>query len=125
MKISNVFISDAVPVDPDAFRNEFDRMVVEWSHQKMWEAQHFLLRLTEQLVEFRKNPTKEEKDLMLVEMDKVLGDAMEIDRFFTKELKRTDLNEVERYTFQDGKYSSELLVKNLDETRKEIESIPV
>lgn len=119
------FKGAATPIKPDDFRNEFDYLLVQWSHERIAEMENFLLHLTQHIETFKASPNAEEKERLLNEVNLVLGNTVGIHQFFEEELKRTDLNLLEKYIFGDGKISVEMLQKSFEQAEKEIEAVVV
>lgn len=75
--------------------------------------------------ELRKTPTKALQDRIVLEIEETLAHVQGINHYLTEEVKRTDLNLLERFTFDSLRASSEVLIKNLEAAEKEVKAIHV
>lgn len=84
-----------------------------------------MLRLSEQMAELRKTPTKALQEKIVLEMEEVLAHVHAINHYLSDEVKRTDLNLLERFTFDSLRASSDVLIRDLEAAEKEVKAIHV
>nr|AAX34059.1 Tyr p 5.03 allergen [Tyrophagus putrescentiae] len=82
------------------FRNEFDHLIVAAAVQRFHDLEEFLLKLSEQVADLEKTKNREEKAKILREITIADGLVVGGRTYFEKELKRTDLDLVEKFNFE-------------------------
>nr|AAQ54605.1 Gly d 5.01 [Glycyphagus domesticus] len=108
---------------PDDFRNEFDRLMVIAIQERFADVEHFLARLTHQLVELEKSKSKAVKDQILLEIDTSLNLLAGAKVHLERELKRTDLNFLEKFNLDEILATGTVLYKDLEETQKHVKAV--
>nr|AAQ54606.1 Gly d 5.02 [Glycyphagus domesticus] len=109
--------------NPDDFRNEYDRLLVITIQEKLADTEHFLARLSHQLVELNKSKSKAVKDQILLEIDFSLNFLAGANGHLERELKRTDLNFLEKFNFEELLATGTVLYKDLEETQKHVKAV--
>lgn len=117
--------TDAADVKPGDFQQEFDQLLAEWAREKVTEGEILLARLSHELTLFRQNPTKAEQEKLTGEIDSALAHLNGINHYLVEEVKRTDLDVFEKFTFDTLRVSSEILAKDLAHAEAEVKAIHV
>ena len=105
------------------FRNEFDHLLVATATQRFHELEDFLLKLSEQVADLEKTHNKEEKARIVREISAALTFTSGSHGFFERELKRTDLDLVEKFNFEAALATAQVLNKDLSALATRVNAI--
>ncbi|KAH9405890.1 PREDICTED: mite allergen Blo t 5-like [Rhagoletis zephyria] len=111
-----------VPAKGD-FRNEFDHLLVSTLMEGMYKGEQHLLRLSEEIAHLESTKTKVEQDRIVREIEVTVAFIEGGARVVEQELKRTDLNILERFNFEEVQALSKLLVKDLKEAEVKVKAV--
>lgn len=111
------FAVTAAPVD---WRSEYDRLLFELTEQNVRRADELLIRLQRQVNEYKQTKNKEIADRVIQEVEFTTPLVKGAQEYAQKELKRTDLNHVERYLFEKVNDEATILVKHYTALEKEL-----
>nr|APU87554.1 Blo t 5 allergen [Blomia tropicalis] len=107
----------------DDFRNEFDHLLIEQVNHAIEKGEHQLLYLQHQLDELNENKSKELQEKIIRELDVVCAMIEGAQGALERELKRTDLNILERFNYEEAQTLSKILLKDLKETEQKVKDI--
>lgn len=91
------------------YRQLYDHLLMETINEKIREAERFLERVSHQLVEFQTTKNEEVHAQIIRELNFVLPMLAGIEHHFDEELKKTGLNEFERFFIEKAKNEAILL----------------
>lgn len=111
------FAATEAPVD---WRSEYDRLLFELTEQNVRRGDELLVRLQRQVNEYKQTKNKEIADRVIREVEFTLPLMKGAQDYVQKELKRTDLNHVERYLFEKVNDEATILVKHYTALEKEL-----
>jgi hypothetical protein len=107
---SSVFYAETQkPVD---YRNEYDRLLYATIEEHMRMGDGMLLGLNRQLQEYQKTKSADVKAHIVSEVDRILPLLKMAEANVTRELKRTDLNHIERFLYEKAQDEIALLIKH-------------
>jgi hypothetical protein len=107
---SSVFYAETQkPVD---YRNEYDRLLYATIEEHMRMGDGMLLGLNRQLQEYQKTKSADVKAHIVSEVDRILPLLKTAEANVTRELKRTDLNHIERFLYEKAQDEIALLIKH-------------
>nr|ABH06350.1 Blo t 21 allergen [Blomia tropicalis] len=116
-----IAVACALPVSNDNFRHEFDHMIVNTATQRFHEIEKFLLHITHEVDDLEETGNKDEKARLLRELT-VSEAFIEGSRgYFQRELKRTDLDLLEKFNFEAALATGDLLLKDLKALQKRVQ----
>jgi len=107
----------AAPVD---WRSEYDRLLFELIEQNIRRGDELLVRLQRQVNEYKQTKNKEIATRVAEEVDFTIPLIKNAQEHAQRELKRTDLNQVERYLFEKVNDEATILVKYYTALEKEV-----
>lgn len=82
-----------------------------------------MLYLQHQLDELNENKSKELQEKIIRELDVVCAMIEGAQGALERELKRTDLNILERFNYEEAQTLSKILLKDLKETEQKVKDI--
>jgi DNA-binding transcriptional regulator GbsR (MarR family) len=103
------FADTPAPVD---YRSEYDRLLFQTIEERIQRGDGMLLGLQRQLVEYQKSKSTEVRDNIVREVDGILPLLKMAEDHATNELKRTDLDYIERFLYEKAKDQVALLIKH-------------
>jgi len=103
------FAETAKPVD---YRNEYDRLLFQTIQEHIGRADGLLLGLNRQLQEYQKSKSADVKARIVAEVEGILPLLRGAEGHATTELKRTDLNDLERFLYEKSHDQILLLIKH-------------
>jgi len=98
---------------------------VQTTVQRFHELEDLLLRLSEQTADLEKTKNKEEKARILREISTIEGFITGGKGYLERELKRTDLDLVEKFNFEAGVATANVLHKDLTELAARVNAVKV
>jgi DNA-binding transcriptional regulator GbsR (MarR family) len=113
----------ATTVAPVDWRSEYDRLLFELTEQNVRRADELLVRLQRQVNEYKQTKNKEIATRVAQEVDFTLPLVKGAQEHAQRELKRTDLNQVERYLFEKINDEATILVKYYTALEKEVKGV--
>lgn len=102
----------AVTANPEDYRKEYDRLLFQTINEHITRADGALLMLNRQLDEYLKTKDAEIKDRIIKEVDLFVPLLKAADEHAKTELKRTDLNHLERFLYEKAADEVALLIKH-------------
>jgi len=102
----------AVTANPTDYRKEYDRLLFQTINEHIARADGALLMLNRQLDEYLKTKDAEVKDRIIKEVDFIVPLLKAADEHAKTELKRTDLNHLERFLYEKAADEVALLIKH-------------
>jgi len=91
----------------------------------MHETEDLLLRLSAEVADLEKTKNKDEKDRTLREITIAEGFIKGSMGYFERELKRTDLDLVEKFNFEAGLVTLQILDKDLQALTTQVTAIKI
>ena len=113
-----VFEATAAPATD--WRSEYDKLLFQQIEENMRRADRFLVELQRQFNEYTNTKNKEILDRVAKEVEFTVPMVKRGIEVAEKELKRTDLNHVERYLYEKVKDESNILIKHFTQLSNEI-----
>ena len=107
------------------FRSELDFLVITNAIERYQQIERQLLILTEQVADLEKTKNKEEKARILREITENESFLDGSKGYYERELKRTDLDLIEKYNFDAALATISLLDKDLKTLSTRVSSIKV
>jgi hypothetical protein len=107
---ASVFFAD--PVKPVDYRTEYDRLLFQTIEERIQRADGMLLGLNRQLQEYQKSKSADTKAAIIREVDFMLPLLKMAEDHSVNELKRTDLNYIERFLYEKSQDQVKLLIKH-------------
>jgi hypothetical protein len=114
--------SEAPTPAPHDFRNDYDRLLVELAQERTREGERHLLQLTHQIAEYEKSKDAALKARIISEIDTALPFMNGILGYLEREIKRTDLDLIERFIFESSRDDVQILIKQFTEVEKKIKA---
>lgn len=105
------------------FRSEFDHLLMSTVLHGMERGEQHLLRLTHEIAQLEVTKTKAEQERIVREIDVTVAFIQGGSRVLEQELKRTDLNILERFNFEEGQAISKILIKDLKEAEVKVKAV--
>lgn len=102
----------AVTANPEDYRKEYDRLLFQTINEHITRADGALLMLNRQLDQYLKTKDAEIKDRIIKEVDLFVPLLKAADDHAKTELKRTDLNRLERFLYEKAADEVALLIKH-------------
>lgn len=120
-----LFTAQAVPKVPAKgdFRSEFDHLLLSTVMQGMQRGEQHLLRLTHEIASLEATKSKAEQERIVRELEITIAFMEGGTRVLDQELKRTDLNILERFNFEEGQAISKILIKDLKEAEAKVKAV--
>ena len=112
-----VFAATAAPVTD--WRNEYDRLLFQMIEENVRRADGFLVELQRQYNEYRTTKNKDLLERVTREVEFTVPMVKRGIEMAQKELKRTDLNNIERYLYE--KVRDEATILNKHYTQLEVD----
>nr|AAX34050.1 Sui m 5.01 allergen [Suidasia medanensis] len=111
--------------DKNDFRNEFDFLLMQTMEHNMHRGEQMLLALTEQIAHLEESKNKEEKEHIIRELETIIAMIFGSHSVLERELKRTDLNILERFNFESMLKVTQVLAKDLKDAEAKVKAIKV
>lgn len=108
---------------PGDFRNEFDRLMMIMIQDNIAKTEHFLHSLDEKMAELEKTKTKTLQAEILREINIAVNLIEGAKAHLERELKRTDLDLLEKFNFDSGVASITVLVKDLNAFAAKVKAV--
>jgi len=115
----NKDFADPTPAPVD-WRAEYDRLLFELIEMNVRRGDELLVRLQRQVNEYKQTKNKEIATRVAEEVDFTLPLIKGAQEHAQRELKRTDLNQVERYLYEKVNDEATILVKYYTALEKEV-----
>lgn len=99
-------------------RETYDHIWLEWVNEKITESEKSLERINQLMIEYKKKHTESLRKQIYNEVDYILVEVKKSLKGFDKELKKTGLNLLERYTLLKTESTGQTIIKLLTEVQK-------
>ncbi len=107
-----IFIVFAPPEAPTDWRQAYDQLLFSFVEDHIRRADEKLLRLQRELKQYQTTKDKELHDRIVREIETEISLLNGTQQQLINELKRTDLDHIERYLYEKSKDEAELLTKH-------------
>jgi hypothetical protein len=94
-------------------RRDYDRFLIEVEEEKAREVEKLLIRLYQQTLELEKTKDKDLKAKIIAEIEEAVPIMRASETYLQTEIKRNDLNLVEKYVLHTSTDNVALLIKEL------------
>lgn len=105
------------------FRNEFDRLLVNAATEKFREFEHRLVELQHQIDHLKETKSKADQDQIVRELEIGINLLSGAHDALDRELKRTDLDLLERYNFEAALAVGKVVLKDLKDAEAMVKEI--
>lgn len=118
-------MNNNIAADKNDFRHEFDYLLMKTAEHNMERGEAMLLALTEQIAHLEQSKNKEEKEKIVRELETIIALISGSHDVLERELKRTDLDILERYNFESALKIGAILVRDLKAAEAKVKAINV
>jgi hypothetical protein len=110
---------------PTDWRQAYDQLLFSFVEEHIRRADEKLLRLQRELKEYQTTKNKELHDRIVSEIEREISLLNGTQQQVANELKRTDLDHIERYLYEKSKDETELLIKHYTQIQASIKALVV
>lgn len=120
---ATAYLNNAAPTTPAAidYRERYDHLLMEVINERIREGERFLERLSHQLKEYQTSHKEEVREHIVREVNFILPLVKGVEHHFEQELKKTNLDMLERFTIEKARDEGLLVIKALTEVQKQVQ----